>query len=84
MKFFLLSTLSAIVLTTTACQQKEDKDDLRTTQYNGSDWVVNCTSKEINHGGTWRSRDTMNYTGDPAFEEKSIAIFDAIYGSACD
>ena len=79
-KFFLALPL---ILGTVACSSGVENRVVDVT-YMGIDYSVNCELKEATSEGTTYTRETMNDTGNPMWEEASRKAFDELYNKACN
>ncbi len=80
-KFFLALPL---ILGTVACSSGVEKPTVNSVTFMGMDYSVNCELKEATQGDTTYTRETMNDTGNPMWEEASRKAFDELYNKACN
>ena len=80
-KFFLALPL---ILGTVACSSGVETPTVKSVVFMGMDYSVNCELKEATQGDTTYTRETMNVTGNPLWEEASRKAFDELYNKACN
>ena len=82
MKKFLLAL--PLILGTVACSSGVSDRIVDSVTFMGMDYSVNCTLTEAYKGDITYTRETMNDSGNPMWDEVSKKAFDELYNKACN